>query len=315
MDRKILYHFFEGTVSPKEKKTIKSWLDADPEHEDTLRKEREFFDMLIMSGSIHDVRKEKGNVRLLLWRRVVVEVMKIAAVVAIVLGCGYYFHTEKMETFESLSNTITVPVGQRVNLLLSDGTTVWLNARSTMTYPATFSDSNREVVLTGEAYFDVKPDKDRPFVVHTGKYDVEVLGTKFNVETYTESEDFSTALIEGSVRIVNVNDPVDHVLLTPNNRAYTKNGHLVTHQIEDYDLFRWREGLICFKNVSFDELMLRFEKCYGIRIIIRNPAMAEHVFSGKFRISDGVDNALRILQKDAGYTFTRNQDESEIYIE
>ena len=84
--------------------------------------------------------------------------------------------------------------------------------------------------------------------------------------------------------------------------------------IADFDPFRWKEGLICFKSMHFKELMSRFEKCYGIHIIIENPKLADYICSGKFRISDGIDKALRILQKDAKYTFERNKDESVIYI-
>ncbi len=97
--------------------------------------------------------------------------------------------------------SIYVPTGQRVNITLSDGTNVWLNARTKIVYPAVFDKSVRQVAVDGEAYFDVAKDKKRPFIVETGKCNMEVLGTKFNVEGYSDKDDFEVTLMEGSVRV------------------------------------------------------------------------------------------------------------------
>lgn len=81
------------------------------------------------------------------------------------------------------------------------------------------------------------------------------------------------------------------------------------------DPYRWKEGLICFKEMSFAELMRRFEQCYGVSVVVENKSLSHYTFNGKFRISDGIDNALRVLQKDAEYTFVRENDDSVIYIQ
>ena len=168
--------------------------------------------------------------------------------------------------------------------------------------------------IRDRAYFEVTHNDDKPFVVQTNKCNVEVLGTKFNVEAYSDSEDFCTSLMEGSVRVSDKGNPSESLVLAPNQQVSWINGHLQSKPIADFDPFRWKEGLICFKSMHFKELMSRFEKCYGIHIIIENPKLADYICSGKFRISDGIDKALRILQKDAKYTFERNKDESVIYI-
>ena len=234
--------------------------------------------------------------------------------VAITLACGLYFHLADKKELLSAMNTISVPVGQRVNLKLPDGTLVWLNASSEIVYPAVFSGGKREVQLNGEAYFEVTHNVENPFVVRTERCDIEVLGTKFNVDAYSGSNDFSTALMEGSVKVTGNDSSFRPVLLKPDQEVRLKDGRLMVSSISDYDQFRWREGLVCFKDVAFNELMTRFEKCYGIQIIVENKHLEEYTCSGKFRISDGVDNALRILQRDARYTFERNEDNSIIYI-
>lgn len=312
MEKKILYKFFDGNASPDEKEAIRVWLESSPENEQTLFREREFFDAVILSGRVHKISGEQKPHSFLL--RAMSEVLKIVAVFAITIACGTYFYKLEMDKNSRATNRITVPAGQRVNLTLPDGTNVWLNARTKLHYPAIFTGNKRKVMLDGEAYFEVAHDADKPFVVQTAKCNIEVLGTKFNVEAYSDSEDFNTALMEGAVKVASHLNPAKTVLLSPNDMVSLKNDQLSVSPISDFDTFRWKEGLICFRNMHFEQLMLRFEKSYGIRIVIENKHLVNYVCSGKFRISDGIDNALRILQKDAKYTFERNKDESVIYI-
>lgn len=312
MEKQTLYKFFDGKASATEKEAIRTWLDASPLHQEELLREREFFDALLLCDDLQDNDKAK-KIRSS-YLKVIVEFLKIAAVFAITIACGTYWYRSEINKMGQTMNTITVPAGQRVNLTLPDGTNVWLNARSKMQYPAIFSGSKREIKLEGEGYFDVTHNVDKPFVVETGKFNVEVLGTKFNVEAYDDSDDFCASLMEGSVRVSEKGKLSESLVLSPNQQALWVDGHLQTHAISDFDTFRWKEGLICFKNINFEQLMLRFEKCYGVRIVIENKTLADYICNGKFRISDGIDNALRILQKDAKYTYMRSKDDAMIYI-
>lgn len=317
MEKETLYRYFEGLASREEEEAVYRWLDASASNEEDLLKEREFFDAMILAGSTDEAKNKKGEKQKHSGSRIhlfVREVLKVAAVVAITVACGLYFHLADKKELLSAMNTISVPVGQRVNLKLPDGTLVWLNASSEIVYPAVFSGGKREVRLNGEAYFEVTHNIENPFVVRTEKCDIEVLGTKFNVEAYSNSNNFSTALMEGSVKVTGNDSSSRPVLLKPDQEVRLKDGRLMVSSINDYDQFRWREGLVCFKDVAFNELMTRFEKCYGIQIVVENRHLEEYTCSGKFRISDGVDNALRILQRDARYTFERNEDNSIIYI-
>lgn len=312
MEKETLYKFFDGKASREEKEAVRIWLESSPENEQELFREREFFDAMILSGSTKSAGEEKKSHPF--FRTVLFEAIKIAAVFVITVACGTYFYKSEIRKIGEAMNTIKVSAGQRANLTLPDGTNVWLNARSEMRYPAVFTGNKREITLDGEAYFEVTHNEDKPFVVQTNKCNVEVLGTKFNVEAYSDSEDFCTSLMEGSVRVSDKGNPSETVLLSPNHMVSLENGQLSTSPILDFDVFRWKEGLICFRNMNFEQLMLRFEKCYGVRIVVENKHLVNYICSGKFRISDGIDNALRILQKDAKYSFERNNDESVIYI-
>lgn len=286
MEKETLYKFFDGKASREEKEAVRIWLESSPENEQMLFREREFFDAMILSGSTKSAGTEKKSRPF--YRTVLFEAMKIAAVFAITIACGTYFYKSEIRKIGEAMNTITVPAGQRANLTLPDGTNVWLNARSEMRYPAAFTGNKREISLDGEAYFEVTHKGGKPFVVRTDKCNVEVLGTKFNVEAYSDSEDFCTSLMEGSVRVSDKKKPSESLVLAPNQQVSWINGHLQSKPIADFDPFRWKEGLICFKSMHFKELMSRFEKCYGIHIIIENPKLADYICSGKFRISDGM---------------------------
>lgn len=312
MRRDILYKFFEGKVSPKEQRLIGQWLDESEKHKEMLVRERMVFDAMIVSGEITDrqsVQSRKKRTRV-----VFMELLRIAAVILVMFLVGGYIYVRKMEEIRLANNIVTVPVGQRVNLQLPDGTSVWLNASSEIIYPAYFSGSTREIHLNGEAYFEVEHNASKPFIVHTETFDIKVLGTKFNVEAYKGMEGFTTALMEGSVEVTDRKNKDKSVRLYPAQKVAFRNGELCKSPIDNYDVYRWREGLICFKETRFADLMRQLEKNYGVRILINNEAVKEKVFSGKFRTTDGIDNALRLLQKEGHYTFEWDENKTTVCI-
>ena len=166
----------------------------------------------------------------------------------------------------------------RVEVTLSDGTHIWLNARSEFSYPASFNENTREVRLKGEAFFDVAKDRNKKFIVNTSRCEVEVLGTQFNVEAYNENE-FSTALIQGSVKVTDKSQPDESVVLEPNNTVSLNNGKLTVTPITDFNPYSWKEGLITFKDINFKDLMKELEKNFGIRIIIDNHTLDNYACS------------------------------------
>lgn len=312
MDKNILYKYFAGNATPEEKETLKNWLDEDAAHQQELIRERQFFNAVIMAD---EYKEESKPARVIKYYPVIKEFVKIAAIVTLVLLGAMRFHSKEIEKIAHTENVITVPPGQRVNLKLPDSTTVWLNAGSKFTYPAYFTNDTREVELEGEAFFEVSENKKKPFIVRTALCDVEVLGTSFNVEAYTSKGIFSAALLTGSIKITERLAQDNHsLILKPGRQVRMKYGKLEESPITDFEYYRWQEGLICFRDMQFTELMQRFEKCYDVQIVIQNPDVSDIRFNGKFRISDGIDNALRILQRDARYNYEKNSDGTVIYI-
>lgn len=311
MEKGTLYRFFAGEASNTEKEAIKRWLEEDVAHQQVLLSERAFYDAVMLADEkkIAAIRRPAYN-----FGRLAQQSMKWAAVLLVAFISSYMYFDAQYGSFDAAANTITVPPGQRVNLSLSDGTKVYLNAGSSFTYPSLFAGNMREVELNGEAFFEVSANKKRPFIVRTHVCDVEVLGTKFNVDAYEQGDSFSAALMEGKIKVKNNLNPSNVVLLSPNNKVTLSQGKLDVSSISDYDVYRWKEGLICFKNLNFVDLMKRIEKYYGIELVVENQSLSKHSFSGKFRISDGIENLLRVLQKDVSYQYTRSEDGNVIYI-
>ncbi len=311
MDKDILQRFFEGTASFQEEEAVCNWAENSAENCREMIRERKHFDVLLF----HKTSSERTVVKCPLWSPVWKEWLKVAAMVAVVIVSAVYVYMSLKPEEQLAMNRVIVPSGQRVNLILSDGSSVWLNACSELVYPTVFGRDERQVNLKGEGYFDVSSDAECPFVVQAGEHKIRVLGTTFNVKVNEVDGTFSAALMEGSIRLTNTLNPQEEVVLLPNQRAEWKTGRLVVDTVSHWDDYRWKEGLICFENILFVDLMKRFEKVYDIRIIVRNEQLDTYRCSGKCRVSDGIDFILQVLQKNARFNFSRNEDHTILYID
>lgn len=319
MNKDLLYLFFKGEASLEEGLKIKAWMEASEENSRTFYREREIFDALMLAGPFPNTSTTIDDERdtLLkssLFRKVRMECLKIASAILLTLICSYLYQEYTTSRQPMTMNIVSVPEGQRANVTLPDGTHVWINARTTLEYPASFDKEKRMVFLKGEAYFDVKRNEKKPFVVRTNDYDIEVLGTKFNVNAYLDMDEFETALMSGSVKITSLGNIRQSVTLKPKHKLSLEGGILKVNLIQNYDAYRWKEGLICFHDETFPKIMHSFEKYYGIKIIIKNKSILKHSFTGKFRQSDGVDYALQTLQNNIEFKYEKDDEKQIIYI-
>ena len=314
MDRNVLHRFFAGTASFEEEEAVCDWVDASDKNREELIRERKYFDVLLLHKTKNSSMVQSGHRFSLPF--VIRESLKIAAAISVLLVSALYISNNVGKSAPVLEmNKIVVPPGQRANLTLSDGTNVWLNARTKIVYPAVFDKSVRQVAVDGEAYFDVAKDKKRPFIVETGKCNMEVLGTKFNVEGYSDKDDFEVTLMEGSVRVASRIGLGDTLMLKPDSKAcLQKYGRLKVIPVDDYNPYRWKEGLICFRNESFLSIMNDLEKYFGVSIVVENKNVLKYYFTGKFRQADGIDYALRVLQRDIRFKYERDDENQIIYI-
>lgn len=304
MNRDLLYRFFEEKATTVEEEQIRHWMESSNENLSVFYKERAIYDALLLTRP-QVLEKQKQFSPSLLWK------VSAVAAVALLLIISGLFLLNTINLSEEY-NTVLVPAGQRINLILSDNTNVWLNANTEFRYPTHFSKKNRTVYLDGEAYFDVSKNEKSPFIVKTEQGDVLVTGTSFNVEAYSSLNTFETSLFEGGVEIYKNDEKL--VSLKPNEKSTLKNNQLIVSEITDTDEFLWRKGLIAFNNKKLEEILLSLEKYFDVKIEINSKQLSQHTYTGKFRQSDGVEYALRVLQRSIRFNYERNEETGIVYI-
>ena len=210
-------------------------------------------------------------------RQISFYLFKYAAIITLLIIFAYQAgvnqHSEILQ--ENIENKLHVPAGQRIKLTLQDGTTVWLNSHTTLTYPAIFDKKERRVAIDGEAFFIVAQDKHKPFIVSSQGIETKVLGTQFNI-------------------------------------CSIKNGTIKVDTISHHDYFLWKEGIYSFKDELLVDILNKLQLYYDVRIIIRNPSINQEKYTGKFRQRDSIDDILRMLQKIHKFKIQKDEENNII---
>ncbi|MCB4808206.1 FecR domain-containing protein [Tamlana sp. 62-3] len=214
---------------------------------------------------------------------------------------------------ELIYNTLKVPYGKRFEVNLSDGTTVHLNAGSSLKYPVQFiKGQSREVFLTGEAFFDVTKDKNHPFVVNANAANIQVLGTKFNVSCYSEDVHITAALVEGAIAMFKKDvsyNPEEAINLLPGQEA---SWHKETNisEVNKSNLesrTAWLNGKLILYEVPFKSILKKIERQYNVSFINNNKALNNRIFTAKFDVED-IYGVLKSLSVSGGFTYKINED-------
>lgn len=214
----------------------------------------------------------------------------------------------KVQDQNVIYNTLSVPYGKRFKLKLSDGTVVSLNSGTTFRYPEQFGvNGNRNVYLTGEAFFEVAKDKMHPFIVHANQAAIEVLGTKFNVSAYPENPSVNGTLIEGSIKMSEAANPTNAVLLEPNQMATWQNNtkKIVVKEVDAAFYTAWTKGELAFKDTPFSTIAKIIQRTYDVEIVNENSDLARQNFTGTIKISESsVENILDVLKRDTPFNYS-----------
>ena len=208
---------------------------------------------------------------------------------------------------EELSyNQIIVPAGERFLVQLSDGTKVWINSESALRYPAYFGKNIREVEARGNVYFEVAKDSTRPFVVASRELTTEVLGTRFEVNTYGDRDEVSATLVEGSVR---VGVGSRFVVIKPNQQFTfnTKSGTIEVNEVDAAREVMWKDGILVIDNEAFRDVVWKLERWYGVSIVNETGLVFTQSFSGEFDRED-IHMAIESLCTNLNITYTMDKD-------
>lgn len=210
------------------------------------------------------------------------------------------------EVTETRYIEISIPKGKLFQLTLSDGTKVWLNAASSLKFPQHFTSTkeNRIVYLKGEAFFDVTKNKAQPFIVKTETIDVEVLGTQFNVSSYTEDATVKTTLVEGAVVVNDQNENTNSLQLVPNDQAiFSKDKKVMHKQKVNTSLYTsWMDKKIILQNESFIDAFKRIERSYDVSITSHNNKLNNTRFTGEFDV-ENIEEILKTFSETLKFTY------------
>lgn len=313
MNPELLQKYIAGNATEVEKQRVTGWIQENPENMREYMAQRKLHDMALWRTEpvAEENSRERKHFSL---RGIYMEAAKIAAVLAIVL-LGTHYWTGKHQVPEDKTwQSIYVPAGQRAELMLADGTKVWLNSRSTLTFPGSFKGDIRNVKLDGEGYFAVTKNVEQPFIVETNKCNVKVLGTEFNVMAYAADSVWETSLLEGAVEILVPGSNNSGMRLEPNTMASLKGNRLVKGRIKEADYFLWREGLLCFNDISVRDMIEKLKLYYGVDIVVNNTRILKNRYTGKFRTKDGVEHVLKVLRLNNKFTYTKDDETNVITI-
>lgn len=212
-----------------------------------------------------------------------------------------------LHAVEMTYNTIETPRGGQYQLILPDGSKVWLNAASSLKYPVSFASfKERKVELNGEAYFEVAKDKSHPFVVNTDKQVVEVLGTHFNINSYEDEEAVKTTLIEGSVHVfvnsgtVGKSDKIDEaaqnagIVLKPNQQSILRGNDFNVKKVNTEESIAWKNGFFNFTHADLETVMRQLSRWYDVDVVYEGEIPPE-TFTGKVYRDMNLSKVLEIL--------------------
>ena len=265
--------------------------------------------------------------------------LKISAVAAMLIGIVFgsiiLFKNKSGMAISSPTEVAAAP-GARSQMQLPDGSKVWLNSDSKLKFDQNFNNNIREVFIEGEAYFDVVKDANRPFVVHTSAIDIRVLGTSFNVKSYSAEKTIETTLINGMIEVTDrySTPSVPKIILRPKEKlVFVKYGQPNTHTgssatVHSLPAFSisalperysdssfaetsWKYNRLIFEGETFSELALKMERWFNVKIVIKNPAVAGYRLRGMFE-DETIEQALQALQVIAPFRYKINENMIEI---
>lgn len=270
--------------------------------------------------------------------------LSLVIVVLIVVTAGvYWFKANKSKTVSiakiETPNTISTKYGSRTKVELPDGSTVWLNSGSKLTYDKQFGNSLREVHLTGEGFFDVVHNEEKPFIIHTAFFDIKDLGTQFNVKCYPDDKTTETSLVEGSVEVVVKKRPDEKWILKPDEKLVLLNEAVApvsTSLIETkkntaakepiialkkltylpQDSFAvetaWTYNKLSFEDEAFGEVAKKMSRWYAAAFEFRNTKQEEIHMSGSF-VSESLEQAMEALKYTNRFNYTIKEGKVIIY--
>lgn len=331
---------FSKNLSRQERKSLKKWYNDSAENRQQYKdyyallkylrisKNKELFDAEVDSAyQRFRKRIDQLNVKNPL-TSIFRPWVRYAAVFAIAFGAGVFSYYVINSDFSGkyLTQNIEIPFGSKSKVTLPDGTAVWLNSGSRLSYQKSFGQTDRDVLLDGEGYFEVTKNEALPFRVLSGKLKIRVLGTKFNFKSYEEDENARVTLVEGSLNVADLNDEKQEVRLIPNQQAVINKKHnqFIVKSVDAHAYAMWTElkpeiieaapgsstgqvkasirtpnvtlrNILFFDEEPLEQIVRDLERVYNVKIHLKGDNLEEERFYGDFRNEETLTDILEIM--------------------
>jgi transmembrane sensor len=322
----LLQDYFDGSISSDLRQVVEDWIAENKKEFEGYRKvwestvlisEMQSYDA---ARALHKVNRKISRVSSGHW---IHYMQKIAAtlLIPVILSSLLYIHFLKNnnQQDEIVWQTIETLPGQKSNFKLPDGTSVWLNSETKLTYPVPFNRESREVKLSGEAFFDVTKAEDCLFIVDMGKIDIKVLGTKFNVSNYLIDDRLEIVLEKGKIELCSDENAAKnaHLILSPGEKAiyYKLEEKLTVHPVQADLYTAWIKGKLIFRDDPMNEVVTKLNHWFNAEIVITNPAISQYTYTATFQ-NESLEQVLELLKISAPIdykTFKREKDEDNVF--
>lgn len=308
----LIRRYLDGMASVEETKKLGKWVESSEENKANYQQIKNLLDITDTRNSKMKIDVDNAFDQVLnrieekpQGKKWIKTMQKIAAILLIpTVIAGYFFGRtaeRKMDAGKVAYNEIYASLGTRSKVLLADGSRVWLNSGSKLRYPDKFTEKNRVVTLTGEAYFEVQSDVSRPFIVQTQHLNVRATGTSFNVQAVESDPEVNVSLLSGKVS-VNKSDEPDKNLATlvnliPNQRfTYdTKTGKSETFSGDLYEFIAWKDGRLVFRNKPMSEVVKKISQHYNVEIELRGKELQDYRYRATFE-EESLNEILKLLK-------------------
>ena len=236
-------------------------------------------------------------------RRILKIYQKVAAFLLIpIIGLGFlYWGSHNNQSGGQYTETIA-PRGQKSQIVLPDGTKIWLNSDTKIKYPGNFSKNQRDVYLVGEAFFEVTKNAHQPFIVHTSGVNVKVLGTKFNVKAYPDEDKVETSLFEGKINLMfdcsNGQNQIQKEILPGESFSYSKaDRHLVSNSFPQEEINGWKKNQLIFKDDTFSNLVRKVERWYDVKVVYDEKLFDDRRLTVELYEGERIERLLEIISR------------------
>jgi len=303
----IVKKYLSGRFSPATEEKIQRWIIKDENREEKEQASLDYWNELNIKpdakvdAALKQVNRKIGfSQKQNYWYRVAAVLIPL-----FILAGGYLYY----QSTRNILIEIVVAYGEEKHLVLPDSSEMWMNAGTTVKYPAKFDKSQRTVYLSGEAYFSVKKDAGKPFIVQTKDLSVKVLGTKFNVKAYPDESKITTTLTTGKIE-VNTTLSKESLILNPNEQLVFDNqtSKINIETIPSDEMTAWVSGEIIFANASFKDILQTMERRFDVAFETTT-ALPDGNYTVKFLKNDSLEHIMNILKEivgDFSYKRTNN---------